>query len=167
MFHIFIGIFLFFFIFVNFHNIETKKLLYARGQGMQWRLSVLVFLSSWGGNWVKSRFWRVFSFSLNVESTSASWKVDETILFVFCQIDELLLACNQLFSTFPIWFWDISDWYIFDDLVCTWWIVFIVMAVVPSGLYSEYLILIFLIFVEVFDLLGSFSTCLVFLKIGH
>ena len=47
-----------------------------------------------------------FFFSLNVETTSVSWKVDQTILFVFCQIDELLLAallsCNQSFSTFPI-----------------------------------------------------------------
>ena len=92
------------------------------------------------------------------------WRFRESwsnyILFVFCQIDELLLAklgylllaCNQSFSTFPIWFWDISDLYIFDDLVLTWWIVFIVMEALPCP-YLKYLMIIFF---EVFGLLGPF-----------
>ena len=66
----------------------------------------LPFLSNWRGIWVKSRFWQVFSCWKHWRFLE-SWS--NNILFVFCQIDELLLARNQSFSTFPIWFWDISD----------------------------------------------------------
>ena len=138
-----------------------RKLLYARCQGTE------VFRSCFS---VKLRRYLShveiltnFFVQFDVENTGVSGKV----LFVFCQIDELLLAklgylllaCNQSFSTFPIWFWDISDLYIFDDLVLTWWIVFIVMEALPCP-YLKYLMIIFF---EVFGLLGSFSTYLVFL----
>ena len=134
------------------------------------RYSVLVFLSNWGGTWVMSRFWQKFPFSLMLKILAFPGKLIKLHFICFLSKNELLLAklgylllaCNQSFSTFPIWFWDISDLYIFDDLVLTWWIVFIVMEALPCP-YLKYLMIIFLIFFEVFGLLGPFSTCLVFL----
>ena len=125
----------------------------TRGQGTEALILLLFFCQFRGVLQSSQDFDKFFFFSLNVETTGVSWKVDQTTLFVFCQIDELLLAallaCNQSFSTFPIWVWDISDLYIFDDLHSTWWIVFRVMT---NGSFTEstlkissYLILIFLI----------------------
>ena len=86
-----------------FHNIATKIVIcsWSRNGGIPF-----LFFCQIEEVLQSSQDFDKFFVQFDVENTGVSWKVDQTILFVFCQIDELLLAAllarNQSFSTFPI-----------------------------------------------------------------